>query len=91
MSHTSPDDITEKTNDKTITNNDDKYKDEDSKIQEGNESVDDSETLDTLLDDSITKTTKEEEALIQGLMTMNFRFHLIQSVIDIFFVCEGKL
>ena len=58
MSHTSPDDFTEKTNDKTITNNDDEYKEEDSKIQDGNESVDDSETSDTLLDDIIIKTTK---------------------------------
>ena len=50
--------FTEKTNDKTITKNDDEYKEEDSKIQDGNESVDDYETSDTLLDDSITKTTK---------------------------------
>ena len=58
MSHTSPYDFTGKTNDKKITNNDDKYKEETSKIQEGNESVDNSETSDTLRDDSIIKTTK---------------------------------
>ena len=57
MSHTSPDDFTE-TNDKNITNNDDEYKEETSQIQEGNKSVDYSETSDTLRDDSIIKTTK---------------------------------
>ena len=58
MSHTSPDDFTRKKFTK-ITNNDDKYKEETSKIQEGNEIVDNSETSDTLRDDSIIKTTKE--------------------------------
>ena len=53
MSHTSPDTFTEIKNDKNITNNDDEYKEETSKIQEGNESVDNSETSDTLRDDSI--------------------------------------
>ena len=48
-----------KKNDKTITNNDDEYKEETSKIHEGNESVDNFETSDTLHDDSIIKTTKE--------------------------------
>ena len=41
------------------TNDDDKYKEETSKIQDGNESVDNSEPSDTLRDDSIIKTTKE--------------------------------
>ena len=91
MSHTSPDDFTGKTNDKTITNNDDEYKEEASKIQDGNESVDDSETSDTLLDDSTIKTTKEEELLIQRLMTMVFKYHVIQSVIDIFSLCGRKM
>ena len=43
---------------KTITNNDDEYKEETSKIQEGNESVDNSETSDTLCDDIIIKINK---------------------------------
>ena len=56
MSHTSPDDFTEKW--KKITNNDDEYKEQTSKIQEGNESVQHSETSNTLRDDIITNTTK---------------------------------
>ena len=83
--------LLKKTNDKKITNNDDEYKEETSKIQEGNESVDNSETSDTLRDDSIIKTTKEEEALIQRLMTMNFKYHVIQSVIDIVSSCGGGM
>ena len=59
MSHTSKDDFTGKTNDKKITNNDDEYKEETSKIKEGNESVDSFETSDNLRDDSIIKTTKK--------------------------------
>ena len=53
------------------------------KLQDGNESVDSSETSDTFGDDSIIKTTKEEESLIQQLMTMNFKYHVIQNMIDI--------
>ena len=88
MSHTSPDDFTEKKRQK-ITNNDDKYKEETSKVQEVNESVINSETSDTLRDDIIVKITKEEEALIQRLMNMNFRYHIIKSVIDIVSFCGG--
>ena len=43
---------------KKTTNNDEEYKEETSKIQEGNESVDDYETSDTFCDDSIIKTNK---------------------------------
>ena len=74
-----------------ITNNDDKYKEETSKLQDGDESVDNYETSDNLRDDSIIKTTKEEEVLIQQLMTMNFKYHVIQSVIDIVSLCGKKL
>ena len=81
MSHTSPYDFTETKNDKKITNNDDKYKEETSKNKEGNESVDNSETSDTLRDDRIIKTTKKREALIQRLRTMNFKYHVIHSVV----------
>ena len=73
-----------------ITNNDDEYKEENSKIQEGNESVDNSETSDTLCDDSIIETTKKIEALIQRLITMNFKYHVIQYVIDIVSLCWEK-
>ena len=44
---------------KTNTNDDDEYRKETSKLQDGNESVDNSETSETLSDDSIIKTTKE--------------------------------
>ena len=91
MSHTSTDDFTEKPNDKKITNNDDEYKEENSKIQEVNESVDNSETSNTLRDDSIIKTTKEREALIQRFMTMNFKYHVIRYVIDIVSLCGEKM
>ena len=90
MSHNIPDDFTEK-KDKTITNNDDKYKEETSKLQDGNESVDNSETSDTLRYDHIIKTTKKIEALIQWLRTMNFKYHGINSVIYIVPLCRGKM
>ena len=80
-----------KKNDQNNTNYDDEYKEETSKLQDGNESVDNSETLDTLCDDSIIKTTKEEESLIQRLMTMNFKFHVIKSVLKIVSLCGEKM
>ena len=43
---------------KNNTNDDDKYKEETSKLQDGNESVNNSETSDTFCDDSIINTTK---------------------------------
>ena len=58
MSHTSRDDCIAKAKDTKNTNDDDKYKVDTSKHQDGNESVDNLETLDTLRDDSIIKTTK---------------------------------
>ena len=48
------------------TNNDDEHKEETSKIKEGNESVDNSETSDNLRDDSIINTTKKEKHLFNG-------------------------
>ena len=69
------------------TNNDEEYKEKTSKIQEGNEIVDNYETSDTLRDDIIIKTTKEEEALIQRLMTMDFKYYVIQYVIYIVSLC----
>ena len=41
-----------------ITSNNEKYKEETSKVQEGNESDDNYETSDNLRDDSIIKTNK---------------------------------
>ena len=46
---------------KKVTNNDDEYREETWKVQEGYESVDNSETSETLRDDSIIKTTKKEK------------------------------
>ena len=40
-----------------VTNNDDEYREETSKIQDGNESVDNYETSDTFRDVSIIKTS----------------------------------
>ena len=59
MLHANPYDFTEKTKYEKSTNDDDKYKEETSKFQDGNESVDNSETSDNLRDDSIINTTKE--------------------------------
>ena len=72
------------------TNDDDKYKNETSKHQDGNECVDNPETSDTLRYDSVIKTTNEEEALVKRLMTMNFKHHTIQYVIDIDTLYGGK-
>ena len=53
MSHTSQDDFIEKAKEEKNTNYDDEYKEETLKLQYSNESVDNSETSDTLCDDSI--------------------------------------
>ena len=90
MSHTSPDDFTEKNKWQKITNNDDEYKEETSKIQEGNESFYNYETSDALRDEIIIKTTKKIEALIQRLRTMDFKYHVIHSVIGIVSFYGGK-
>ena len=50
-----------------MKNSNDKYNEENSKVQDVNESVDNSEASDTFRDDIIIKTTKEKEALIQRL------------------------
>ena len=60
MSHTSRDDFIEKAKDIKNTNDNDEYKQETSKHQDGNECVDNPETSDMLCDDSIIKETKEE-------------------------------
>ena len=59
------------------TNDDDEYKEENSQHQEGNESV--------------INRTKEEKALIERLMSMNFKQNVIQYMIDIVTLCGGKL
>ena len=91
MSHTSPDDSIAKAKDTKNTNDDDEYKEDTLKLQDGKERVDNPETSDTLRDDSVIKTTKEEEALIERLMTMSFKHHVIQSVIDIVTLCGKKM
>ena len=71
------------------TNDDDEYKEDNSKLQDGNEPVDIPETSDTLHDYIVIKTIKEEEALIKRLMTMNFKYHDIPSVVNVVAFCRG--
>ena len=73
--------------DKKNINDDDKYKEGTSKLQDGNERVDNPETSDTLCDESFIRTTKEEESLIKRLMTVNLKYHVIQYVIDMVTLC----
>ena len=61
------------------------------KNQDGNGSVDDPETSDTSRNECVINTTKEEEALIKRLMTMNFNHRVIQYVIDIVTLCGENL
>ena len=58
MSHTSRDDSIAKVKDTKNTNDDDKYKEDTSKLQDCNERFDNPETSDTLCDESFIKTTK---------------------------------
>ena len=58
MSHTSWDDFIAKAKNTKNTNYDEEYKEDTSKHQDGNESVDNPETSDTLRDDSIIRITK---------------------------------
>ena len=62
---------------KKKTNGDEKYTEETSKLQDDNESADNSETWDTLRRDRIINTTKKGESLILRLMTMYFKYHVI--------------
>ena len=59
------------------------------KLQDGNEHVDNNETSESLHDESVIKTTKEEKTLIKRLMTMNLKHHVIKSVIDIVTLSGG--
>ena len=61
MSHTSPDDSIEKVKDTKNTNDYDKYKEDTSKLQDGNQRVDNPETIDTLCDESFIKTSNKEK------------------------------
>ena len=81
VSHTSQDDSIEKVKDTKTTNDDDKYKEDTLKLQDGKERVDNPETSDTLRDDSVK---------IKRLMTMDFKHHIIQSVIDVVKFCGKK-
>ena len=58
MSHTNWDDYISKAKDTKNTNEDDKYKEDTSKHQDGNKRVGNPETSDTLRDDSVIKATK---------------------------------
>ena len=72
------------------SNDDEKYKEDTPKHQDGNESVNNPETSDNSRNESVINTTKEEEALIERLMTMTLEHHAIQCVIDIFNSCGEK-
>ena len=69
------------------TNDDDKYKEGTLKHQYSNESFDNPKTSDTSRNESFINTTKEEESLIKWLMTINFKRHAIQYVVDIVISC----
>ena len=86
-SHTSQYYSIAKVKDTKNTYYNDKYKEDNYKLQDSNERVDNPETYDTLRYESVINKTKEEEALIKRLMNMNFKQHLIQSVIDIVTLC----
>ena len=60
-------------------------------IKTVNESDDNPEISDILRNESVINTTKEEELLIKQLMAMNFKFHVIQYVVDIVTSCEGEM
>ena len=76
-SHTNQDDSIENVKVTKKTNDDEKYKDDNSQHQDGNESV--------------INPTKEEEAFIKRLMSINFKRHLIQYVIDIVTSCGESM
>ena len=90
-SHNNRDDSIENIKEMKNTNDDDKYKENTSKHQDGNESVDNSETSDTSRNESVINTTKEKEALIKRLMSVNFKHHVIKDVIDIVTLCGKKM
>ena len=90
MSHTNKDDSIEILKDTKNTNDDGKYKDDISKNQDSNESVDNPENSDTSRNESFINKTKEEAALIERLITMNFKHHVMKYVIDIVTTCGGK-
>ena len=74
-----------------INNNDeDKYKEDTSQHQDGNDIVNNPETIDTSFNESVINGTKEEEALIKRFVSMNFKHHVIQYVIYIVTLCGGK-
>ena len=72
-SRTDKDDSIENVKAMKKTNDDEKYKEDNSQHQHGNESV--------------INTTKEEEAWIKRLMSMNFKQNIIQYVIYIVTLC----
>ena len=65
-------------NEKKTTDYDEEYKEETSKMKEDKEIIYNYETSDSLRDDSIIKTTKKRQSLIQQLMTMNFKYHVMK-------------
>ena len=60
------------------------------KHQDGNESVDNPENSDTSLNEIVINTPKEVEAFIKRLISIHFKHHVIQYVIDIVTSCGEK-
>ena len=89
-SHTKRDDYIAKFKDTKNTNDDNKYKEDTSKHQDSNESVDNTKTSDTFNNESVINTIKKEEAWIKRLITMNIKLHVIQYEIDIVTLCGEK-
>ena len=62
--------LLKKTNDKKITNNDDEYKEENSKLQDLNEIVDDSKTTDNLRSDKYELSHNNQDNFIEKVKGM---------------------
>ena len=91
MSHTNQDDSIVNVKDMKNTDYDNKYKEDTLKYQDGKESVVNPEILNTSCNESVINITKETEALIEGLMSMNFKNHVIKYVININTSCGEKM
>ena len=91
MSRTNRDDFIENVKSMKNTNDYDKYKEDTLKYQDGKESVVNPEILNTSCNESVINITKETEALIEGLMSMDFKNHVIKYVININTSCGEKM
>ena len=88
-SHNNRDDSIENIKEMKNINYHDEYKEDTSKHQDGNESVDNPEISDTSRNESFFNTTKKR-ALIKPLIFTDFKHHVIHYVIDIVSLCGEK-